>query len=74
MNSAQIRQATNSIPHSALAGGNIADGGINLLALAPQMPAKPVLAETAIPTALRFIQIESGHAAEYDRLLAGGAQ
>jgi transposase len=58
----------------ALAGGNIADGGINLLALAPQMPAKPVLAETAIPTALRFIQIESGHAAEYDRLLAGGAQ
>ncbi len=58
----------------ALAGGDLAEGGVSLLTLATHLPTQPVLAEAAVPAALRFIQIESGHAAEYDRLLAGGAQ
>lgn len=58
----------------ALAGGDLAEGAVSLLMLAPHLPTQPVLAEAAVPAALRFVRIESGRAAEYDRLLAGGAQ
>lgn len=43
-----------------------------LLALAPQVPPPPALGEEQIPAHLRGVDVESGCAADYDSLLAGG--
>jgi transposase len=57
----------------ALAAGAFAAGGAgNLLALTRHLPARPVLADTVVPLALRTVQIETGCAADYDLLLAVG--
>jgi hypothetical protein len=52
--------------------GVIGDGGV-LLSLAARLPTRPVLDVQQVPPALRFHEILSGCAADYDVLLAGGA-
>jgi len=61
--------------NEALAAGAFAtEGAGNLLALTRHLPTRPVLTDTVVPLALRSVQIEAGHAADYDLLLvAGGA-
>jgi transposase len=56
----------------ALAGGTFGADGGNLLTLAPQLPARPVLMDSLVPIALRTVVVEAGCAADYDLLLAGG--
>jgi transposase len=59
----------------ALAGGSLNnDGNISLMALTRHMPTRPVLIDALVPPALRAVVIEAGCAADYDLLLAGGAQ
>lgn len=45
-----------------------------LLALAPPAPAAPALSASALPQALRAVEVASGRAADYDVLLAGGGR
>lgn len=49
----------------------IVDGDV-LLSLAQRLPPQPVLEGCHVPPALRFHEIQSGCAADYDLLLAGG--
>jgi hypothetical protein len=49
----------------------IGDGDV-LLSLAKRLPPKPVLEIRHVPSALRFHEVQSGCAADYDVLLAGG--
>jgi transposase len=42
-----------------------------LLALAPPAPQTPLLSDSALPQALRVIDVESGRAADYDSLIGG---
>jgi len=61
----------------ALSAGAFADQGVcNLLNLTSRLEEPPILSETLIPAALRTVQIETGHASDYDELLyaAGGGQ
>jgi hypothetical protein len=57
----------------ARVGGHrvIGDGEV-LLSLAGRLPPKPVLEVQQVPPALRFHEVPSGCAADYDVLLAGG--
>lgn len=68
---AMVKQAV--VDTLAKAGGHraIVDGDV-LLALAQRLPARPVLEIGHVPPALRFHEIQSGCAADYDVLLAGG--
>ena len=58
----------------ALAGGAFAEGGSNLLVLTHHLPSRPVLLDASVPATLRAVTVESGCAADYDVLLAGGAR
>lgn len=48
--------------------------GVVLKVLSGCLPARPVLGAERVPAALRFYEIQSGCAADYDQLLAGGVQ
>jgi transposase len=57
----------------ALAAGMFAgEGQANLLTLIHHLPPRPVLSEQVVPLSLRGVEIQSGRAADYDLLLAGG--
>ena len=59
----------------ALSCGSLGhDGNVSLLALTRQLPTCPVLTDALVPPSLRSIRIETGCAADYDLLLAGGVQ
>lgn len=63
-----------ALDEALAAGAFAAEGSGNLLTLTRHLPARPVLTDTAVPLALRSVQIEAGCAADYDLLLAvGGA-
>jgi transposase len=61
-----------ALEEALAAGAFAAEGDGNLLTLTRHLPARPVLTDTVVPLALRMVQIESGSAADYDRLLAAG--
>ncbi len=67
---ALVKQAV--VDALAKAGGHLPAEGDVLASLARQLPARPVLKEQQVPPALRFHKIQSGCAADYDVLLAGG--
>lgn len=48
--------------------------GVVLKVLSGCLPARPVLEAERVPPALRFYEVQSGCAADYDQLLTGGAQ
>ncbi len=48
--------------------------GVVLKVLSGCLPARPVLEAECVPAALRFYQVQSGCAADYDQLLTGGGQ
>lgn len=72
------REAVSEALGESLAAGSFdAQGACNLLELARQLPIRPVLADTAVPAALRGVEIEAGRAADYDEwllLAAGGGR
>jgi transposase len=57
----------------ALAQGRFGeDGAVDLLGIASQLPAQPVLDPAKVPAVLRMIEVPMASAAEYDVLLRGG--
>ncbi len=66
------KAVTVALDEALAAGAFAAQGTCNLLALTRQLPMRPVLADTAVPMALRAVQIETGCAADYDVLLVAG--
>lgn len=54
------------------AGAFSEQGPWNLLALTRHLPARPVLSDSVVPSALRYVQVETGCAADYDLLLGAG--
>ena len=50
------------------------DQGKLLISLAEHLPERPSLQDSQVPAALRLHVVDSGCAADYDQLLAGGAQ
>ena len=68
------REAVSAALGESLAAGSFdAQGACNLMHLALQLPGRPVLADAAVPTALRGVEIEAGCAADYDELLLAAA-
>jgi len=63
---------TPALEEALAAGAFAADGEANLLTLIRHLPSQPVLTDHVVPLSLRGVQIESGRAADYDVLLAGG--
>jgi len=63
---------TPALEEALAAGAFAADGAANLLRLIRHLPSQPVLADNVVPLNRRGPQIESGRAADYDVLLAGG--
>lgn len=63
---------TVALSEALAAGAFTTEGSGNLLALTRQLPPRPVLAETDVPSALRSVHVEAGCAADYDQLLTGG--
>jgi hypothetical protein len=60
--------------NEALTSGSFnSDGAGNLLALKRYLPAPPVLTPELVPPPLRMVEVQTGRAADYDLLLAGGA-
>jgi hypothetical protein len=57
----------------AKTGGHTPGEADVLESLAQRLPPRPVLEVQQVPPALRFIEVQSGCAADYDVLLAGGA-
>ncbi len=64
---------TAALEDALAAGAFTPEGSGNLLALLGHLPTRPVLADAAVPAALRMIRIEAGCAADYDLLASGGA-